>query len=115
MTSRRRKTTARRGKRGQAAPVRTRPEAAAQLSGRTALGVAARPAAPAGAARGRSYRAPSPEVESGAFLAPEQQHLLRIRRAVERREVWQRRLLIAAVLVLVAVAAAAIAWSVGVV
>ncbi len=58
--------------------------------------------------RGRSVakRALSLEGDSGAFLGPEQQYLLRKRQEVERREARLRRS-VAGIVVVVAVAVAA--------
>ncbi|TWA89167.1 hypothetical protein FBY14_10643 [Azospirillum brasilense] len=56
--------------------------------------------------RGNAKRAISLDGDSGAFLGPEQQYLLRKRQEVERREARWRRT-VAGMLVVVAVAVAA--------
>ncbi|CAO3374501.1 hypothetical protein [Azospirillum argentinense] len=79
-------------------------------------GRAARPPVrTAPAARGRSVakRALSLDNDSGAFLGPEQQYLLKKRQEVERREARLRRTVGGVLAVVAAAAAAGLFWLFG--
>ena len=56
---------------------------------------------------------PVTEVDVGKYLSPEQQYLLKVRRAAEQREAGQRRSVVGLGMAVVALVAAAVTWLLG--
>ncbi|KAA1058893.1 hypothetical protein FH063_001093 [Azospirillum argentinense] len=63
--------------------------------------------------RGNAKRSVSLDGDSGAFLGPEQQYLLRKRQEVERREARLRRTVAGVLVALAAAAAGGLFWAFG--
>ncbi|ALJ35408.1 MULTISPECIES: hypothetical protein [Azospirillum] len=63
--------------------------------------------------RGNAKRSVSLDGDSGAFLGPEQQYLLRKRQEVERRDARLRRTVAGALVALAAAAAGGLFWAFG--
>lgn len=110
MASKRRKASRKAG--------RGRPGTGRSLAGESMVleGRAPRPqvrTTPVVRSRGKAKRSVSLDGDSGAFLGPEQQYLLRKRQEVERREARLRRTVAGVLVALAAAAAGGLFWAFG--
>ncbi|WP_448203831.1 hypothetical protein [Azospirillum sp. sgz302134] len=114
-----RRKTRRKGKRHSpaTATARMRPPAAEAVQATRANAAAVAAPAPVRPPVRRPPAGKPPRVlqdaELGRFLSPEQQHLLKVRRAVEQREARQRRSVAGVVLAGVLLVVAAVLWLLG--
>ncbi|MHA7062266.1 hypothetical protein [Azospirillum argentinense] len=110
MASKRRKASRKTG-RGRSATGRSLAGESMVLEGRAPLPQVR--TSPVVRSRGNAKRSVSLDGDSGAFLGPEQQYLLRKRQEVERREARLRRTVAGVLVALAAAAAGGLFWAFG--